>query len=245
MLSTAEVAAASGYSVQQVRVLEEQGVIPPATRAANGYRRFGPTHVRDLVAYRDLALAVGPVEARRVLREIRTVAPTDAAALVSALHTRLATQREEALAAQSALRAISAEPSTDAPAAPGDTMTIGELAGGLGVRASTLRFWEREGLLRPDRTGGARRYPLPAIREARIVAALRSAGYRIPDVRRALAALRSVGPVGPAGSTGDALTARLDDLGRRTLALLRAGTTLAAIVAEGQTGSRPSTTSAS
>ncbi|WP_312858466.1 helix-turn-helix domain-containing protein, partial [Pseudonocardia pini] len=48
-------AAATGYSAQQVRVLEQQGVLEPAHRAANGYRRFGPAHVRDLAAYRDLA----------------------------------------------------------------------------------------------------------------------------------------------------------------------------------------------
>ena len=30
-------------------------------------------------------------------------------------------------------------------------MTITELAAALGVRASTLRFWEQEGLVSPDR----------------------------------------------------------------------------------------------
>ncbi|WP_181781972.1 MerR family transcriptional regulator, partial [Pseudonocardia pini] len=154
--------------------------------------------------------------------------------------------RAEALAAQEALRAIRAETATDAPSAAGDAMTITELAGALGVRASTLRFWEQEGLVTPERVatsaGSARRYPLPAIREARITAALRAAGYRIPEVRRSLAAVREWQEV---GDPLEALAARLDALGRRTLALLRAGSVLAAIIDPAQTGSRPSTTSAS
>lgn len=122
-------------------------------------------------------------------------------------------------------------------------MTITELAGALGVRASTLRFWEQEGLVRPERIGSsARRYPVDAIREARVTAALRSAGHRIPDVRRVLGAVRELGEV---GDPLDALAARIDLIARRTLALLRAGSALAAIVDPAQTGSRASTTSAS
>ena len=37
-LRTADVARATGYSLQQVRDLERLGVIPPAERAGNGYR---------------------------------------------------------------------------------------------------------------------------------------------------------------------------------------------------------------
>ena len=65
-MTTGRLAAAGGYSVQQVRDLERLGVIPPAVRMLNGYRRFGPEHVTALRAYRALAVAVGPVEARSV-----------------------------------------------------------------------------------------------------------------------------------------------------------------------------------
>ncbi|WP_239647218.1 MerR family transcriptional regulator [Nocardiopsis baichengensis] len=237
-LGTADVAAATGYSVQQVRDLEARGVIAPAHRAANGYRRFSALHVRDLSAYRDLAAAVGPVPARRTMRVIRTAPRDEAAALVGSLHAGLVREREEALAARDALLAIRAEAGSEAASEAGpperDAMTITELSGALGVRASTLRFWERSGLLAPERVatraGSARRYPLGAIREARIVAALRSAGYRIPDVRRAVAALRGLhGAEEPL----DALEARVGAIAERTLALLRAGTVLGAIIGEG------------
>ncbi|WP_408896720.1 MerR family transcriptional regulator [Nocardioides sp. R1-1] len=229
--STADVAAASGYSPQQVRNLEALGVIAPAARTPSGHRRFSAEHVRDLVAYRDLASAVGPVVARRVMRDVRTLPTQEATALVGSLHTGLVGERTQALAARSALLAISGEADTDAPAADPDAMTITELSDALGVRASTLRFWEQEGLVAAERVvtraGTARRYPLAAIREARIVVALRAAGYRVPEVRIAIAALRELGDT--AGSL-EALDARLATIAQRMLVLLRAGSVLAELV---------------
>ncbi|WP_245885713.1 MerR family transcriptional regulator [Xylanimonas oleitrophica] len=230
-LSTAEVSAATGWSPQQVRDLEAHGVLPPAQRAPNGYRRFSPEHLRDLHTYRDLASAVGPVQARRTMRQIRAMPTADAVAHVCDLHARLNQEREQALAARHALTAISTEATTDSSPADGDTMTITELAGALGVRASTLRFWEREGLVHPERVptsaGTARRYPAPAIREARITTALRAAGYRIPEVRHAITAVRELQEVSRSLA---ALDERLALIAQRSLALLRAGAALAEIV---------------
>jgi DNA-binding transcriptional MerR regulator len=126
-------------------------------------------------------------------------------------------------------------------------MTITELSGALGVRASTLRFWEKAGLVAPERiitpAGSARRYHLAAIREARITAALRAAGYRIPDVQRAIEAIRDLHDV--SHSLG-ALDARLAAIAQRALALLRAGTALSEIIqpaprAAAQAGFQPCT----
>jgi DNA-binding transcriptional MerR regulator len=230
-LTTAAVSAATGYSAQQIRDLEALGVIPAALRAGNGYRQFSAVHVRDLRAYRDLAHAVGPVEARRAMREIRCLPSGQAAALACSFHTRLSQERDQALAARDALQAIRAEGTTDAEPVEADAMTITELSGALGVRASTLRFWEKAGLVAPERVitpaGTARRYHLAAIREARITTALRAAGYRIPDVQKAIAAIRDLHAV--SHSLG-ALDARLAAIAQRALALLRAGTTLSEII---------------
>lgn len=236
-LTVTAVATAAGYSAQQVRDLERLGVIPAATRARNGYRRFSADHVRDLHAYRDLAYAVGPVEARRAMRTIRTLPRDRAAALVCSLHTRLNRERDQALAARTALRAIREEAVTDAAPAESDSMTITELSRALGLRASTLRFWEQAGLVTPDRittrAGPARRYPIAAIREARITTALRAAGYRIPEVQRAMTALRELQDV---SDSLEALDSRLAGIAERALALLRASAILSEII---QTASRP------
>lgn len=250
VLRTSDVARATGWSVQQVRDLEALGVLPPAGRSSNGYRTFGDEHVLALRAYRGLATAVGPVVARAVLRDVRTLPLPDAAARVGALHVTLARERDEALVARRALLAIRAEggptgetgpdeggPSANVPTGAAgdedDVLTITGLAAALGVRASTLRHWEREGLVAPERvatragTHGARAYPPAAVREARITAALRAAGYPVPAVRETIAALRRLDDVAP---TLAALDVRLDAITRRTVALLAAGSDVARLL---------------
>ena len=108
-------------------------------------------------------------------------------------------------------------------------MTITELARALGVRSSTLRFWEREGLVEPRRMTSLqiRVYDPPSIGALRIVAALRDAGYRIPAVREIVASLDEVDV---RDATGRVLQQRLDHLATRTVALLEAGTDLAHVI---------------
>ncbi|WP_231955743.1 MerR family transcriptional regulator [Occultella aeris] len=245
-LRTVEVARRSGYSVQQVRDLERLGVIPAAPRSVNGYRRYTQVHVSALRAYRALAVAAGPVPARRLLRDLRSSTVSDAAAAISALHARLHRERGDLLAAQDALRAIAAESegaSSDGLAergaaepsgaaggvpVPTDAMSITELAQALDVRTSTLRHWEHEGLLRPDRVTSlrVRSYDLQATRTARIVAALRGAGYGVDAVRDLVARLGHDVVV-----ASGIVDARLEQLGTRTVALLRAGADLADLIA--------------
>ncbi|MFJ1746502.1 MerR family transcriptional regulator [Streptomyces sp. NPDC088116] len=233
-LRTVDVARESGYSVQQVRDLERLGVIPPAARSSNGYRSYTPVHVRALRAYRGLASAAGPVVARRILAELRTQTLAEAASAVNAVHVRLAREREEALRAQEALRAIQAEANTAEFEQERDAMTITELAEALNVRPSTLRFWEQEGLVAPERVTSlrARRYGLPAIRAARIVAALRGSGYGVVAVREIMESLHRFDGLEEARRI---LGQRLDRIAVRTVELLRAGADLAAVAATSAT----------
>jgi DNA-binding transcriptional MerR regulator len=224
--TTSGLAAASGYSVQQIRDLENLGVIPPAVRRPNGYRRFTDLHRAALEAYRLLAIAVGPVAARATMSEARRLPFDEAVARIVALHIELARARADTIAALDALDVIVDESAHDAPSAPGDTMSITQLSGALAVRSSTLRFWEQEGLVAPERDEllGTRRYPPDAVRDARIVAALRAGGYRIPAVRAVMTSLHSLGDAADARS---ALQDRLLAIAARSEALLRAGAALA------------------
>ncbi len=228
-LRTAEVARESGYSLQQVRDLERLGVIPPATRSDNGYRSYTPSHVRALRAYRGLAGAVGPVSARRMLAELRTQTLVEAASVINEVHVGLAREREETLRAQQALRAIQDEANGSDLERDGDAMTITELSRALGVRPSTLRFWEQEGLVTPERVTSrqARRYDLSAIRAARIVTALRATGHSVPAVREIMGSLHRLDGRGEARRI---LRERLDRIAVRTVGLLQAGADLAAVV---------------
>lgn len=66
-------------------------------------------------------------------------------------------------------------------------MKIGELAALSGLPASTLRFWERAGILPPPvRVGGQRRYPKET---AHLIAVLRLAqacGFTLAEMRQLL-----------------------------------------------------------
>jgi len=63
-------------------------------------------------------------------------------------------------------------------------MLIGEVARTAGLAASTLRYYEREGLLpAPPRSGKRRRYDARVMGRIRIIQLARSAGFSIAETR--------------------------------------------------------------
>ncbi len=229
-LRTVDVARRVGCSVQHIRDLERDGVLPPAARTPAGYRSYLEVHVRSAVAYRVLAQAVGPVAAKDLLRGVHRAPPADVLALLDDAHAALARERRDVHLARTAVAAIAAEP-LDAPR-PSDAMGITELAAALGTTVATLRHWEAEGLLTPDRTGPARArtYSPTQVRDVRVLHQLRLAGYPIPELRTLLP--RLLGP----GAAGTDLRAVLDarerHLATRSRALLRAAAALDGLLDE-------------
>lgn len=219
-LSTGQLADALACSAQHLRNLERDGVIPPSTRSGNGYRWFHTGHLHAAKAYQALSTALGPVAAKRLMRELQAD-PTAIPARLDEVHAALHAERAALRRAVAAAGAISAEvigvPHAD------DAMTIGQLAAALDLRTSTLRHWESEGLLAPDRHGSARSYSPAEVQQARIVDQLRRAGYRIPELRSILAELRGTGRNADVRVLLDRRGQALDD---RSRALLRAGTHL-------------------
>ncbi len=141
---TIDVARRAGYSVQQVRNLERDGVLPPAARTTAGYRVYGERHLWSALAYRALATATGPVEAKRIVRAVHERPAGEALALLDAAHARLDRERTDLALAEEAALAISKDPVEDVR--PSDSMSVSELATALGVRPSTRR---RAGGTRP------------------------------------------------------------------------------------------------
>lgn len=73
---------------------------------------------------------------------------------------------------------------------PGPSMSIGALAARAGVAASTLRFYEDEGLLRGTRSAGnQRQYPKEALRRVAFIRVAQSVGLSLVEIRAALATL--------------------------------------------------------
>ncbi|WP_369776892.1 MerR family transcriptional regulator [Streptomyces sp. R33] len=227
VLRTVDVARRAGYSVQQIRNLERDGVVPPAARTAAGYRVYGEVHLNSVLAYRALAAGTGPVEAKRIVRAVHEGPTARLLALLDAVHARLDRERTDLGLAREAARAISAEPVCGVR--PADAMGVSELAAALGVRASTLRHWDAEGLVIPDRLSGrgTRRYSPAQVRDARIVHQLRGAGYRIDPLRALMPQLRR----GHRWETVEtALAARETSIELRSRALLDAAAALRAVI---------------
>ncbi|WP_312871670.1 MerR family transcriptional regulator [Amycolatopsis acididurans] len=225
VLRTVDVARGAGYSVQQVRDLERAGVLPPAARTESGYRVYAEEHLCAAFAYRAFAKGLGPVEARNLMRAAHRAPAADVLARLDAAHANLHAERQELALAKHAASLIAGEPVSDTR--PSDSMSISELADALGIRPSTLRHWDAEGLVVPGRTGNARTYSPEAVRDARIVHQLRLAGYRIEPLRALLPRLR-------AGRRWEevltALAARDADLTTRSRALLDGAAALAGVL---------------
>jgi DNA-binding transcriptional MerR regulator len=64
-------------------------------------------------------------------------------------------------------------------------MTIGEVAKRSGLRASAIRFYEREGLLpRPMRSSGQRRYDPSILARLAVLERAKKAGFTLDEVRQ-------------------------------------------------------------
>ncbi|WP_090929256.1 MerR family transcriptional regulator [Nonomuraea jiangxiensis] len=227
-MRTADVARRAGYSVQQVRNLERDGVLPPAARTATGYRIYGEIHLLSALAYRALAAGTGPIEAKRIVGAVHRFPVSEVLALLDAAHARLDAERRDLRQAEEAAQAISSEPIEDVRAS--DSMSVSELAAALGVRTSTLRHWDAEELVVPDRdpARGMRRYTPSQVRDARIVHQLRKAGYRIAPLRALMPELRRARRLAEVAS---ALAARDAGITARSRALLDGGAALSAVLA--------------
>lgn len=226
-MRTVDVARRAGYSVQQVRNLERDGVLPPARRTATGYRIYGEIHLQSALAYRALAAGAGPIEAKKIVRAVHRFPASRALALLDAAHARLDAERTDLRLAQEAAQAISSEPIADVRAS--DSMSVSELAAALGVRPSTLRHWDAEDLVVPDRdpARGTRRYTPAQVRDARIVHQLRRAGYRIAPLRALMPELRRARRLEDVAAV---LAARDAGIAARSRALLDAAAALSAVL---------------
>jgi MerR family redox-sensitive transcriptional activator SoxR len=66
-------------------------------------------------------------------------------------------------------------------------MTIGELAAESSIPASTIRYWERIGVLpKPPRVSGQRRYTVNAVQRLAVLRLSQACGFRLDEMRHLL-----------------------------------------------------------
>jgi DNA-binding transcriptional MerR regulator len=192
-----DLARAAGISAQSVRQYEALGFLPAAKRSATGYRRYGPRHLRAMKTARLLVAGYGWGRARAIMHLMHEGNVDAALVAVDASHADLHRQRSELEATLQALRNAAVLPSLQRVAARRPRwrhdLQVGEVARHVGVRVSTVRFWEAQGLLSPrrDPESGYRLYDAEQLRRSQIVALLRKGGYGLPAIQTVLAELAS------------------------------------------------------
>lgn len=192
-----DLARAAEISVASVRFYEGEGFLPAVSRTRSGHRRYAARHLEALLTSRALMAGYGWVYARRVMRAVHDGDRARVAGLVDARHADLHRERRDVEAITAALRVLVERPA--GPVSGGratGALRVGAVARVVDVPVSTLHFWEDRGLVRPSRDpdNGYRHYGATDVRQVRVVAALRAAGYGIERVRGVLDGLAAGDP---------------------------------------------------
>jgi DNA-binding transcriptional MerR regulator len=179
-------------SAQAIRNYDDAGILPPTERSDTGYRRYTPLHAQALRAFLALRRGHGHQQATEIMRATNLGDTESAYRLIDAAHVELLAERATRAEVATALGGLS----TNAPApVHGPPLSVGELARRLDVHPATLRAWEAEGILHPerDRVTGYRQYGPGSVHDAEIARQLRRGGYPLPQVAQFLDALREAG----------------------------------------------------
>lgn len=191
-LRTQDIADLAGIHPNTVRFYERIGLISPVPRDANGYRRFTPEHVRQVMVCRHIyshgwlgkkARAIS----NRLISALVAGSLDEARSQASRYLEHLQFERELAKeTAQILARWSKRQPSPN----EGPKLNHAQAADLIGVTEEVLRNWERNGLIKVPRYGPnrARIYGPAEIERLRIIYLLRQAGFSIVSIHSSLQA---------------------------------------------------------
>jgi DNA-binding transcriptional MerR regulator len=207
-----DLARLAGLGVTQIRTYEQLGFLPPAERGANGYRRYSPAHVEALRVARIVITGYGWQTALDVMRAVHLGDSAAVFALVNARHAALDGQHTRLNVALETTEAMLRRPAEATTSRGRASVRIKEAARTVGARASAVRFWERQGLLQPDRepSTGYRLYDAQQLGRLNVIALLRDVGYHFDAIREVLDELAAGRP----DKIRQALGARVETLNR-------------------------------
>ena len=185
----ADLANEHGMSAQAIRNYERDGILPPSTRSANGYRRYTPVHAAALRTFLALVPAIGHRAAADLMRAINGGDLPAVLAQLDAAHAQLSKDRETLTLVRGAIsRLVPEVPSSTAP-----SLRVGDVAAQLGVHPATLRQWEAAGILTPrrDPATGQRFFDTADQRDAHLAHQLRRGGYLLHHIAAVVSQIRN------------------------------------------------------
>lgn len=191
LLRPVDLARAAGLSTQAIRNYETEGILPPSHRLGSGHRRYTSRHVEALRTFMALTRAVGRPGAVAIMLPLADGDLNKGLMELDRVHSRLLADRQtvDALAAR-----LSEVSQNDSPPLL-QPLTPIELARRIGVTTTTLRAWERSGILQPrrERGTGRRHYHDDDVRDAELAHLLRRAGHGLSEVAQTINAVREHG----------------------------------------------------
>jgi DNA-binding transcriptional MerR regulator len=185
----ADLANEHGLSAQAIRNYERDGILPPSTRSAHGYRQYTAVHAAALRTFLALVPAVGHRASADLMRAINDADTRAVLAQLDAAHAQLSKDRETLALVRGAISRL--VPDARGSAAP--SLRVGDLAAQLGVHPATLRQWEAAGILTPrrDPATGQRLYAAADQRDAHLAQQLRRGGYLLRHIAAVIEQIRS------------------------------------------------------
>jgi DNA-binding transcriptional MerR regulator len=223
-----DLARAAGVSPQSVRQYEAWGFLPLAERSQSGYRQYTERHVEALRTSRALIAGYGWKQALELMRLVHAGRVEDALAEIDKYHAAFHQERLRITETLAVLKAVADQShqgrTAKEPARKEAAVCVGEAARQAGVRISTIRFWEQQGFLHPNRdsVSNYRVYDAEQLRRLQVIALLRRAGYGFGAICPVVAALSA----GRIDQAIDVAQDRLRDLAKNSYEATRAAACL-------------------
>ncbi|CAM4450388.1 DNA-binding transcriptional MerR regulator [Paenibacillus endophyticus] len=184
-----EIAKKLNISTSALRHYEAWGLVPHVERAANGYRLYTREHEAYFQCIRAMYTGFGMELIREVMPRIIRGEKLDALWLINKAQVRLNAEKE---IVQKTVDMLDLKELNDLPKyRKNHSFTIGEVAEEANVSASTIRHWEKEGLIKPQRQheSGFRIYGPSDIRKVLIIRTVQRVVYSLDTVREVVAEL--------------------------------------------------------
>ncbi len=185
-LRTRNLARALGVHVNSIRKYEEDGLLPPIPRGANGYREYGAAHLEQARLVR-LALQWPYLGDKALLLDlVRSAAAGDLGRAMELAFRYLALVRVERTYAEAAIEFLERWASGHVLDTPRQRVTISDAARHLNLTADKLRYWERNGLIEVPRDpdNQYRLYGIAEYGRLRVIRMLVQAGYSMMAILR-------------------------------------------------------------
>ncbi|MCU9602114.1 MerR family transcriptional regulator [Pallidibacillus thermolactis] len=169
-----------------LRHYEEWGIVPPAKRKANGYRIYTEEHEAYFQCIRAMYHGFGMGTVKKIMPMIQQNKFTEALWEVNKVQAELYQKKQQAIEALEILKPDNME--NFLKKRKKQWYTIGEVEKEIEVPATTLRHWEKEGLIEPSRDpeNGYRIYNREHIQQALIIRTVQQSVYFLDSVRSVL-----------------------------------------------------------